>query len=68
LLGYLYGWLLAQFAIQFNARNNTGLQRDEVIKKVAGLVGQPHKVKLDEPELTIIIEAYQVRAACAANN
>ena len=35
---------------------------------MAGLVGQPHKVKLDAPELTIIIEAYQVRAARAADD
>ena len=51
---------MAQFAIHFNTRNNTTLQRDDVIKRVAAIVGDKHKVKLDDPELTIIIEGYQV--------
>ena len=54
---------LAQFAVQFNARNNSTLTRDDVVRRVASLVGTPHRVKLEDPELTIIVEVYQVRIA-----
>lgn len=53
-----------QFAIRPNMRNHNILKRDAVIKTVAGLVGQPHKVDLKNYDLLIIVEIYQVRTTC----
>jgi hypothetical protein len=55
-----------QYAIQFNARSNTSLTRDGVIPRLAAVVGDRHRVQLDAPELTILVEAYQVRPRVCA--
>lgn len=41
-------------------RNHNTLKRDAIIKMVAGLVGQPHKVDLKNYDLLITVEIYQV--------
>jgi tRNA acetyltransferase TAN1 len=41
-------------------RNHNTMKRDAIIKMVAGLVGQPHKVDLKNYDLLITIEIYQV--------
>jgi tRNA acetyltransferase TAN1 len=43
-------------------RNHNTMKRDAIIKMVAGLVGQPHKVDLKNYDLLITIEIYQVCA------
>jgi adenylyl- and sulfurtransferase ThiI len=49
-----------QFAVRPNMRNHNTMKRDAIIKMVAGLVGQPHKVDLKNYDLLITIEIYQV--------
>jgi len=41
-------------------RNHNTLKRDAIIKMIAGLVGQPHKVDLKNYDLLITVEIYQV--------
>jgi tRNA acetyltransferase TAN1 len=53
-----------QFAVRPNMRNHNTMKRDAIIKMVAGLVGQPHKVDLKNYDLLITIEIYQVCALC----
>lgn len=36
------------------------MKRDAIIKMMAGLVGQPHKVDLKNYDLLITVEIYQV--------
>jgi hypothetical protein len=45
-------------------RNHNTMKRDAIIKMVAGLVGQPHKVDLKNYDLLITIEIYQVCVLC----
>jgi adenylyl- and sulfurtransferase ThiI len=52
--------LFLQFAVRPNMRNHNTMKRDAIIKMVAGLVGQPHKVDLKNYDLLITIEIYQV--------
>ncbi|KAK9761641.1 hypothetical protein K7432_013310 [Basidiobolus ranarum] len=47
------------FAIVPKIRNNSKVDRDELIKSVAGLVGDKHKVNLENPDLVIIIEIFK---------
>ncbi|KAM3421954.1 Uncharacterized protein BST61_g2331 [Cercospora zeina] len=47
------------FAIRPTIRNHNILTRDSVIKQVASLVGEGHKVDLKDYELLIIVEVYQ---------
>ncbi|KAM9314016.1 THUMP domain-containing protein 1 [Pholidichthys leucotaenia] len=57
----------ATYQIAFKARNST-INRDEVIKSVAGLVGKlnpKNKVDLTNPELTIIVEV--IKAVCCVS-
>jgi len=37
-----------------------GLKREDVIKRVASLVGKPHIVDLKNPDKSIIIEIFKV--------
>lgn len=41
-------------------RNHNTMKRDAIIKLMAGLVGQPHKVDLKNYDLLITVEIYQV--------
>ncbi|XP_071796455.1 THUMP domain-containing protein 1-like [Asterias amurensis] len=53
------------FAVKIKIRNNNAVQRDEVIKLIAGIVmGKEieHKVHLDDPELAVIVEI--IRNVC----
>lgn len=48
------------FKIQVTTRNHDKtLSRDVVINKVASIVGDGHKVNLNNPQLTIIVEIYK---------
>lgn len=47
-------------------RNHNTLKRDAIIKQVAGLVGQPHKVDLKNYDLLIVVEIYQVRSIASS--
>lgn len=49
------------FAVVFNSRNSSNFDREETIKKLAGIVGRPHKVNLSAPEKHIIFENMMVR-------
>lgn len=51
---------ILQFAIRPTIRNHNILTRDSIIKQVASLVGEGHKVDLKNYELLIIVEVYQV--------
>lgn len=48
------------YAIRPTIRNHNTLQRDAIIKQVAGLVDNKHKVNLGAPDKIILIEIYQV--------
>lgn len=52
---------LRQFAIRPTLRNHTTLSRNTIIKQVAAAVGPGHKVDLNNYELLITVEVYQVR-------
>lgn len=41
-------------------RNHNTLKRDAIIKTIAGLVGQPHRVDLKNYDLLITVEIYKV--------
>ncbi|ORX90736.1 thump-domain-containing protein [Basidiobolus meristosporus CBS 931.73] len=47
------------YAIVPKIRNNSKIDRDELIKSVAGLVGDKHKVNLEKPDFVIIIEIFK---------
>ncbi|KAG0647385.1 tRNA acetyltransferase TAN1, partial [Hyphodiscus hymeniophilus] len=47
------------YAIRPTIRNHTTLKRDTVIKQVASMVGDMHKVNLTAPDRVIIVEIYQ---------
>jgi len=46
------------FAIRPTIRNHNVLKRQEVIEKVANLVGDKHRVDLSKPELVILVDIY----------
>ena len=50
-----------QFAVMFGARANSGLDRMKIINAVAKSVPGPHKVDLNNPDKTIIVEVVKVR-------
>lgn len=45
-----------QFAIRSNKRNNTSLNRDDVIKLLASIVGDHHQVDLTDYKKLILVE------------
>lgn len=49
-----------QFCVRPNMRNHNTLKRDAIIKTIAGLVGQPHRVDLKNYDLLITVEIYKV--------
>jgi hypothetical protein len=49
-----------QFAIRVNSRNHNVLKRDDIIRRVASVVGPGHKVDLKNYDLLILIELYKV--------
>jgi len=48
-----------KFAIRITIRNHHTLKRNEVIERVADIVGPKHKVDLDNPDLLIFVEIYK---------
>jgi tRNA acetyltransferase TAN1 len=52
-----------QFAVLYEARANTGVDRMEIIDAVAKSIPAPHKVDLSNPDKTIIVEIARVRKA-----
>ncbi|KAJ1276017.1 hypothetical protein BS78_05G181700 [Paspalum vaginatum] len=45
-----------KFAVLYEARSNTGIDRMKIINTVAKSVPQPHKVDLSNPDKTIIVQ------------
>uniref|UniRef100_A0A9I9D9R9 THUMP domain-containing protein n=1 Tax=Cucumis melo TaxID=3656 RepID=A0A9I9D9R9_CUCME len=45
-----------KFAVLYEARANTGIDRATIINTVAKAVPEPHKVDLNNPEKTIVVE------------
>lgn len=50
-----------QFAVLYEARANTGIDRAKIIGAVAKSVPPPHKVDLGSPNLTIVVQIVKVR-------
>ena len=48
-------------------RNHNTMKRDAIIKTIAGLVGQPHRVDLKNYDLLITVEIYKVGIFCTCN-
>ncbi|KAL8674288.1 MAG: hypothetical protein Q9168_001281 [Polycauliona sp. 1 TL-2023] len=48
-----------KFAIRTTIRNNHAMKRDDVIKRVADLVGEPHKVDLKNYDQLILVDIYR---------
>ena len=49
-----------QFAVLYEARANTGIERMKIINAVAKSVPQPHKVDLNNPDKTILVQIAKV--------
>ncbi|KAF2997516.1 hypothetical protein E8E14_002599 [Neopestalotiopsis sp. 37M] len=47
------------YAIRYTSRAHNVLKRDDVIKKIAGLIGPHHKVNLTAPDKVILVEVFQ---------
>ncbi|KAN0101773.1 hypothetical protein V8E51_012283 [Hyaloscypha variabilis] len=50
----------SSYAIRPTTRNHTTLKRDGVIKKIADMISDVHKVDLTAPEKVILVDIYQV--------
>ena len=49
-----------QYAVLYEARANSGIDRMSIINAVAKSVPEPHKVDLTSPDKTIIVEIVKV--------
>lgn len=49
-----------KFAVLYEARSNTGIDRMKIINAVAKSVPQPHKVDLSNPDKTIVVQIAKV--------
>ncbi len=49
-----------KWAVEYISRNNTMVNRDECITKIADLVGSTHKVDLSHPELVVLVDIFKV--------
>jgi tRNA acetyltransferase TAN1 len=49
-----------QFAVLYDARANTGIDRMKIINAVAKSVPKPHKVDLSNPDKTIVVQIAKV--------
>lgn len=56
--------LFLQFAVLYEARANTGVDRMKIINAVAKSVPQPHTVDLSNPDKTIVVQIVKVRMVC----
>lgn len=50
-----------QFAVLYEARSNTGIDRMKIINSVAKSVPGPHKVDLSNPDMTIVVQIVKVK-------
>jgi hypothetical protein len=50
-----------QFAVMYEARANSGIDRMKIINSVAKCVPGPHKVDLSNPDKTIVVEIVKVK-------
>jgi tRNA acetyltransferase TAN1 len=50
-----------QYAVLYEARSNTGIDRMNIINAVAKCVPQPHKVDLNKPDKTIVVQIAKVK-------
>lgn len=48
-----------EYAIMIKIRNNSKMDRMEIIKGIANIVGEKHKVNLTNPKLFIIVEIFK---------
>ncbi|KAL8808761.1 MAG: hypothetical protein Q9200_004046 [Gallowayella weberi] len=48
-----------KFAIRTTIRNNHAMKRDDIIKRVAGLVGEPHTVDLKKYDQLVLVDVYR---------
>ena len=53
--------MLFQFAVLYDARANTGIDRMKIIGTVAKSVTGPHKVDLNNPDIHIVVQICKVR-------
>lgn len=53
-------FLSVQFAVQYGARANSGIDRMKIINSVAKSIPAPHKVDLSNPDTTIVVEIVKV--------
>ncbi|KAL8724029.1 MAG: hypothetical protein Q9166_008173 [cf. Caloplaca sp. 2 TL-2023] len=49
-----------KFAIRTTIRNNHAMKRDDIIKRVADLVGEPHTVDLKHYDHLVLVDIYRV--------
>ncbi|KAL8689634.1 MAG: hypothetical protein Q9218_004735 [Villophora microphyllina] len=61
--GHLANMIERQFAIRTTIRNNHAMKRDDIIKRVADLVGGPHTVDLNNYNQLILVDVYRVSAS-----
>lgn len=52
--------ILLQYAVLYEARANTGVDRMKIINAVAKCVPQPHKVDLSNPDRNIVVQIAKV--------
>lgn len=52
--------LLMKYSVRPNARDNTGMNRDNVIQVVGSVIGRYHQVSLKEYDLLILVETVKV--------
>ena len=50
-----------QFAVLYEARANSGIDRMKIINAVAKSIPGPHKVDLKNPDKSIVVEIVKVR-------
>lgn len=50
-----------KFAVLYEARANTGIDRMKIINAVAKSVPAPHKVDLNNPDKNIVVQIAKVR-------
>lgn len=53
--------VLFQFAVLYDARANTGVDRTKIIDTVAKCVPSLHKVDLANPDINIVVQVVKVR-------
>lgn len=53
--------ILLQFAVLYDARANTGVDRTKIIDAVAKSVPSAHKVDLSNPDVSIVVQIVKVR-------